>query len=373
MLKTVKKAQLRCPRCHTTKLWRFGRDPQSGEQRYRCKKCLHQFVPGRPKRLTQSLRPTCPRCGAAMHAFKHLADATRFRCSKYKAKGSEKCAHKMNIPLGGQKAFKTVTAPGSVRLIAGKIQPVFHWNKMKFCPATVALAMYLAICEANPATQVSKIMRNLYGIRVSHDTITRWHHKAAFLLSEKTRDLIKLPEKAGRKPRVYADETELNGGKNKRWFWMSYCRKYDLMLGRNLTARRDTQAARDLLAMTHQMAPQLRNAELLTDGLWSYPSAMGDLGISSKKHIRYVSFFELPNNNALERKWSNFKNRARVYRGIRSDVGKMAYIEGQIFYHNCVKPSVHLGGVSPYQNLGIQLPEHKSELELIHKLLTNQS
>jgi transposase-like protein len=370
MSKTSKVCQLRCPRCKATELWKFGRDPKTAEQRHRCKKCLHQFVPGRPKRPTPEILLACPKCAAPMHAFKHLEDATRFRCSKHNAKGSEKCAHKINLPLGRRKMFQNVVAPERVRLVAGKISPVFHWNKMKFSSATVALAMYLTICEGNPATQVAKIMHNLYGLPVSHDTITRWHHKTAFLLSEKTRDLIEIPRKPGRKPRVYADETELNGGKNKRWFWMIYCRKYDLMLGRNLTARRDTRAARDLLAMTQKLAPQLQNAELLTDGLWSYPSAMGDLGIPPQKHLRYISFFERPNNNALERKWSNFKNRARVFRGIRSDLGKMAYIEGQIFYHNCLKPSKLLAGATPYQHLGIQLPQHQTELELIHKLLT---
>jgi transposase-like protein len=277
----------------------------------------------------------------------------------------------MNLPLGGKKTFALITNPQKIKLIAGKINPVFHWHKMNFPPATVALAIYLTICEGNPATQVVKILRNFFSVKVSHDTITRWHHKAGFLLSAKTVGLIEIPQKPGRKPRLYADETQLGGDREKRWFWMSYCRKYDLMLGRNLTKHRDTQSARDLLAMTQKLAPNLNSSELLTDGLWSYPAAMGDLGIRDDKHIRYLSFFESPNNNALERKWSNFKNRARVFRGIRSDVGKMAYIEGQIFYHNCLKPSVHLKGKIPYENLGAPLPSYKSELDLIHKLLTS--
>jgi transposase-like protein len=305
-----------------------------------------------------------------MGVFKHLSDATRFRCSNYKAPGKQKCAHKLNLPLGA-KTFRFITQPKDIALVAGKIDPVFHWHKMKFPTATVALALYLTICEGNPAPQVVKILRNLYAVNVSHDTITRWHHKAGFLFSAKTTQIMQIPQKPGRKPRLYADETELNGGPEKRWFWMSYCRKYDLMIGRNLTPHRDTQSARDLLAMTLELAPTLKSSPLLTDGLWSYPSAMGDLNICDDLHIRYKSFFELPNNNALERKWSNFKNRARPFRGIRSDVGKMAYIEGQIFYHNCLKPSVHLKGKTPYQNLNTPLPDYQSELELIQKLLTN--
>lgn len=362
---------LRCPKCRASSLWKFGRDPKTGEQKYRCKKCLYQFVPGRPMRQSRyAPLPVCPRCGARMGVFKHLSDATRFRCSNHNAAGKRKCAHKLNLPLGG-KSFNLITQPKDIALVAGKINPVFHWNKMKFPPATVALALYLTICEGNPAPQVVKMLRNLYGVTVSHDSVTRWHHKAGFLFAAKTSGLAEIPVKPGRKPRLYADETELNGGPEKRWFWMSYCRRYDLMLGRNLTPHRDTKSARDLLAMTRRLAPALNSSKLLTDGLWSYPAAMGDLNISDDRHIRYTSFFESPNNNALERKWSNFKNRARPFRGIRSDVGKMAYIEGQIFYHNCLKPSVHLKGKTPYENLNAPLPAYESELDLIHKLLTN--
>ncbi len=152
---------------------------------------------------------------------------------------------------------------------------------------------------------------------------------------------------------------------------MSYCRKYDLMLGRNLTLRRSTKCARDLLSMTQDLAPTLANGELLTDGLWSYPAAMDDLEWNTSNHLRYLSFFEKPNNNALERKWSNFPMKARPFRGFKSDVGQMAFIEGQIFFHNCLKPSVSLGGEkTPYENLAIKLPKHETPLELIATLLT---
>jgi transposase-like protein len=361
-----------CPRCSSPELYKFGKDPDSGKQKFQCKKCRAQFVPGKsPKRKIYPYpQPLCPKCGARMGIFKHLSDATRFRCSNHNKSGKQKCSFKLNMPLGTNKTFKLITKVENIELISDKINPIFHWNKMKFPPMVVALAMYLAICEGNAATQVSKIMRNLYNIKISHDTITRWHHKAAFLLSAKTRHLPDIPQKPGRKPRLYADETELNGGKEKRWFWMSYCRKYDLMLGRNLTKHRDTKSARNLIAMTHELAPTLKASDLLTDGLWSYPAAMGDLDIKDDKHIRYISFFSKPNNNSLERKWSNFKNKARVYRGIKSDLGKMAYIEGQIFYHNCVKPSVYLGNKTPYENLNVKLPKHNSEVQLIYKLLT---
>jgi transposase-like protein len=273
--------------------------------------------------------------------------------------------------MDGSKNFPKLQSPADIEIISGKIDDVFHWNRMKFTKAVVVLAVYYTIGEGKTAPEVVSSLWNIHRVKVSHDTITRWHHKAAFHLSAKTAALVKIPEKPGRKPRLYADETERKVRGRKRWFWMSYCRKHDLMLGRNLTERRSTKSARDLLSMTQALAPSLKAAELLTDGLKSYPAAMDDLEWSDEKHIRYLSFFESPNNNALERKWSNFHMRARPFRGFKSDVGQMAFIEGQIFYHNCLKPSVALGGqVTPYQHLQVPLPKHETPLELIAALLT---
>jgi DNA-directed RNA polymerase subunit RPC12/RpoP len=63
-----------CARCGGP-VWKFGRDPRSAEQRYRCKRCLHQFIPGRPARPRhQHPKVVCPKCGANMSLFKRLSD-----------------------------------------------------------------------------------------------------------------------------------------------------------------------------------------------------------------------------------------------------------------------------------------------------------
>jgi transposase-like protein len=242
---------------------------------------------------------------------------------------------------------------------------------MNFSPHTVALALYFSIFRAMPAPAVVDTLRDLYQVRVSHDTITRWTHKAAFLLGEKCRQMLRIPDKPGRKPRIFVDETQRKVRGKKRWFWLAYARRYDLCLGRNLSARRDTRAARDTLAMTFQLAPQWKQTDILTDGLWSYGSALGDLRDSGDRHIVYKSFFEEPNNNALERKWSNFHVRARPFRGFKSDVGQVAFIEGQIVYHNVFKPSRPLRGQTPYQALGIQLPQAPNPWQQMARLLTS--
>ena len=361
-----------CPRCGGPTV-KFGRDPRFREQRYRCQNpaCRRQFVPTRPPRPRKYPKVVCPKCGANMSLFKRLRDALRFRCNRHNAKGDRRCTHKINLPLPGAKDFDLVTDPKHIRLIRGQIQPVFHWNKMDFSPTTVALALYFSFFHALPAPAVVKTLADLYRIRVSHDTVTRWGHKAAFLLADRCQALAKVPEKPGRKPRLLADETQFKRRGRKRWLWLAYVPRWDLYLGHNLSARRDTQAARDALAMAYHASPHMKKAEVLTDGLWSYTSALGDLQVDDACHRVYKSFFEQPNNNRLERQWSTFKTRARPYRGFKSDLGLEAFALSQIVYHNAFKPSPRLGGRTPLEAIGAPLPMAPSPLMRLTRLLTS--
>ena len=305
-----------------------------------------------------------------MGIFKHLSDALRYRCNRYRRKDEKRCTHKLNIPLPGNDAFDMLTDPRNIRLIEGKLQPVFHWNRMKFSPATVSLVLYYHIFRAMTAPEVVNTMRDLYRIDISHDTITRWGHKAAFLLADNCPKLS-VPQKArDRKPRIYADESQFKLRGKKRWFWLAYVALYDFYLSYNITARRNTQAARDLFSMAFANSPHMRKSDMLTDGLWSYVSALGDLGIDESKHIVYKSFFDKPNNNCIERQWSNFKVRARPFRGFKSDVGLAAFIQNQSTYHNYFKPSKRLGGQTPAQAMGIELPDAPNEWMRLSRLLT---
>jgi transposase-like protein len=306
-----------------------------------------------------------------MSIFKRLPDALRFRCNRYRLKGPKRCTHKINLPLPGRSSFELVTDPKQIRLIQGKVQTVFHWNKMNFSSASVALALYFSFFRAMPAPSVVATLRDMFNIHLSHDTVTRWAHKAAFLLADKCAKLCVLPKKRGRKPRLLADETQFKRRGQKRWSWLAYVPRYDAYLGHNLSARRDTQAARDTFAMTFSASPALKNTDILTDGLWSYGSALGDLGVSPDRHLVYHSFFEEPNNNRLERKWSNFKTRARPFRGFKSDLGLCAFLESQIVYHNFFKPSVPLHGQTPAQALGVSLPNAPNDWMRLSRLLTS--
>jgi hypothetical protein len=81
-------------------------------------------------------------------------------------------------------------------------------------------------------------------------------------------------------------------------------------------------------------------------------------------NLRRIETCESPveqaNNNPLEHKPSNFKTRARPFRGFKSDLGLEAFALSHIACHNAFNPTDRLGGQTPLQAIGAALPDAPS-------------
>ena len=219
MSKTLKETPAACPRCGSG-TYRFGHDVNFRNlQRYRCKNPnrRRQFIPGRPERLKKY-----PKCGGRMSIFKSLSDGYRLRCNNHIHKDNRHCAHKVNIPLPGR-AFKIAKDP--LECIQTELAIRFSWNKMSFGNSSVSLVLYFAVFRSLPATEVSSIMKELFGVIISHDTITRWTHKLAINI-HKNLGLLSVPKTRGRR-RTLTDETVFWVRGEKRWVWMTKETRFD--------------------------------------------------------------------------------------------------------------------------------------------------
>ena len=367
----VKDNQVKCPKCNSS-TWKFGIDPASGKQKYRCRNlqsCGYQFVPGKPPRIKKYPSFTCPKCGSSMTIFKHLSDGYRLRCNRHNAKGSKKCNHKVNIPLPG-KSFKIAKNPIEAINVDG-FAISFCWNKMKFSKQTVSIVTYLAVICAIPAPQTVMIMKQLYNIDISHDTVTRWTHKCALNLHK---NLGPLTVPYSHRKRLFTDETQLRANGQKRWVWAGKESKFDSIQTFFISPRRSTEYARSTLNIAFENSPSLRKANVVTDGLHSYPCALDDLRYETeKRHIRYVGWDWDPvkkvNNNRLERQWSDLKTAARPYRGFKSDIGLWCFVASRCYRHNYFMPNNRLGGKTPAEAIGKKLPYCHDKLKLMMKFL----
>lgn len=357
------KDRVKCPKCGSdTYAWGHP----AGEhhlQRYRCKNpnCKRQFVPGKPERIKKYPTMPCPKCGGKMSIFKFLSDGYRLRCNNHIHKDNRHCHHKVNVPLPG-KSFKIAKDP--IECVNINVAVKFSWSKMNFSKSTVSLALYFAQFRALPATEVSQIFSDIFKLHISHDTITRWRHKAALNIHKNLGPLT-VPKSKHKK--LYADETVFKFNGHKQWLWLTKDSKYDSVQSWFLSPRRSTEFARSTFNIAFENSPSLKNSKIITDGLWSYPSALYDLKFNvEKNHHRYIGFFEDPlnNNNRLERHWSTFKVRARRFRGFKSKQGLWCFVTSEVYLHNYFLPNNRLKGLTPAQKVNVKLPHCLSKWKL---------
>ena len=360
------KERIKCPKCKSdTYAWGHSTEYRH-LQRYRCRnrRCKYQFTPARSERQYKYPQLICPRCGSRMSIFKRIPDGIRMRCNNHIHHDKRHCNHKVNIPLPG-KSFNIAKDP--IECIETALAVKFSWPKMSFSNPSVSLTLYFAVFKSIPATEVSKIMHDIFKLDISHDTVTRWTHKAALNI-HKNLGLLSVPKARGRR-RTLTDETVFWVRGNKRWVWMTKDSKFDSEQSWFISPKRSTEYARSNFNIAFTASPALKNVQALTDGLWSYGSALGDLGFDMDKHKVYHGFFEKPNNNRRERSWSTLKVNARRFRGFKSDLGLWSFVTHQVYLHNYFKPNQRLNGLTPAEASGAKLPYCHSHWKLFLEFL----
>lgn len=101
MLKTS--VSVSCPRCSSTNLYRYGKHPQTKEQKFICKSCKHQFVPGHSP-SPRAHYGFCPNCGRRLQLRKRNRNTIQLRCS-----GRPLCRYSISRPLNLKRFFALAT------------------------------------------------------------------------------------------------------------------------------------------------------------------------------------------------------------------------------------------------------------------------
>lgn len=78
----VKEQKIRCLRCFSFNLYKFGKEPKTKKQKNRCKVCRCQFVEGKiPLKKKDLNLGFSPICGKRLHLRKRNRNTLRVRCS----------------------------------------------------------------------------------------------------------------------------------------------------------------------------------------------------------------------------------------------------------------------------------------------------
>ena len=158
----MNKTNIRCPRCHSDKLYKFGFDKQAN-QKYQCQKCKRQFIAsdgiGRPKMNY----PKCPKCNKSTylhHSYKHY---NRYKCSNRKCNHIIVNYHNFNID------------PASSEAVTGSLS----MKGMRFPLQVIITALTLYYLNNTSTRAISQFLMNTFNIKVSHVTIANWSNKFA--------------------------------------------------------------------------------------------------------------------------------------------------------------------------------------------------
>ena len=326
-----------CPKCGS-RTRKNGHQPGpdgNRYQNYQCTnvECRHQFKPDMPPARKKEPKVRCPLCGRAMEVYKVRASYTRYRCSGRQNKSSP-CHHKLDLPNSlTQKPQNPV------------IFSAFHFYKMRYSQHTVAIALYFSAYLALPATTVAQILRDLFNVSPSPDIIEIWTKKAASSLYQELGQ-IKLPTSG----RVHIDETFLFHNRRKS---SGPPEIRSITLSSLSSFSWDIPAAYNFL----RQLPAQGSSEgliIISDGLPAYRTIIPLLFLNTR-HLVYIGFAHLPNNNPIERQHGWLKAPLRAFWGLKSDAGLVAFAINRIFIHNFFEPQQALDGKTPAEHAGVEV------------------
>jgi len=260
--------QIKCPRCNSSKLYKFGKDPH-GYQKYQCKLCKRQFAPFSPKNPKKSKGyPKCPKCGKATFIHHDYKYYTQYRCVH------KKCNHAFSIVKAN------AVSDASCQSLYGKI----NFKRMRFPLHVIITALNLFYLCNTSTRKISQFLFINNGIRVSHVTIASWAKKFAPLfqnIASKFENSINLNS-----DEWHADETVVKINGKKYYIWFVIDSETRFVISFHLSPYRSSPQPFKLFANARKHGtPEC----IVTDRYWSYNVAVKAV-FPNPKHIKVQSF-----------------------------------------------------------------------------------
>jgi len=152
-----------------------------------------------------------------------------------------------------------------------------------------------------------------------------------------------------------ADETILNIGGKKVWFWDLIDTKTRFLLASHMSFQRTAQHARALVEKAAKRAGKPPKA-IITDKLSAYLDGIEMAFGSETEHIRSKGFTVQPNTNLIERFHGTLKSRTKVMRGLKTPESALLILDGWLVYYNFFRPHEALQDRTPAEKAMLDFP-----------------
>jgi len=144
-----------------------------------------------------------------------------------------------------------------------------------------------------------------------------------------------------------ADETVLDIGGHKVWFWDIIDAKTRFLLASHMSYSRTVQDAKTLVEQAAKRANKTPSV-IYTDSLRAYIDGIELAFGSDTKHIQSKPFVNAQEStNIIERFQGTIKERTKVMRGLKSPESAKLILDGYLVYYNFFRPHESLDNKTP--------------------------
>lgn len=325
----MNKTNIKCPRCYSDQLYKFGLDKQAN-QKYQCKICKRQFAPDSVSTRPKRNYPRCPKCGKSTylhHTYKHY---NRFKCSDRKCNHIIVEHHNFNIDNSS----------------SNKLIGASSMKGIRFPLHIIITALTLYFLNNSSTRAISQFLLTTSGIKVSHVTIASWTHKFAPFFKQKA-DHFK-SQLDLQSDDWHADETVVFINGQRYYLWLAIDSETRFILAFHLTKSRSEDSAFTLVNEAKKFGEP---KNFITDRLPSYNQAVAKV-LSNTKHIAVKPMSSDTNNNLIESFNKTFKAWYKTKKGFNSFEKANNLISLFVFHYNFIRQHGSLNNHTPAEVAG---------------------
>lgn len=352
--------QIICPVCNAPHEYLYFNDGKKKSQ-FKCKVCNHLFQVEQRFRKNDKSKYFCPYCNHALFRWKNRKEVTIYKCCNDDCQHRIRAAAKLNpseraLQKKRSSQFKLCYQYREYHYKPQELvhsapeKPTVDLTKIHNSENVLGLVLAFYVSFAVPARKTAAILKSVFNIKVSYQTVLNYAAAAAFYCHT-----FNLAHKGQIDAISAGDETYIKVmGKYQYVFFFISSRNLKIT-AYHVADNRGTQPA--IIAMNEALrtATPEQKITLVTDGNPSYPAGIHFLNAQQGDltPIQHQKVIGLQNLNAESEEWRPFKqlierlNRTYKYHvrpaaGFNSNNGAVTLTTLFVTHYNFLRPHMSL-------------------------------